>query len=109
MLYEFLQILGLYVQIFFWMFNILAGLNRFLTNFNYIIHHYRLDNKHVVFGQLLAGKHLFISERYSNKLLVFHLGLDVLRKIEKYGTKAGKPTEKLIISACGELLWEITK
>jgi len=44
-----------------------------------------LDNKHVVFGQLLAG-------------------LDVLRKVEKYGTKAGKPTEKLIVSACGELL-----
>lgn len=45
----------------------------------------RLDNKHVVFGQLLAG-------------------LDVLRKMEKYGTKSGKPTEKIIISACGELL-----
>ncbi|KAI9550955.1 hypothetical protein GHT06_011421 [Daphnia sinensis] len=44
-----------------------------------------LDNKHVVFGQLLAG-------------------LDVLRKMEKYGTKSGKPTEKIIISACGELL-----
>merc|ERR1712071_748538 len=44
-----------------------------------------LDNKHVVFGQLLAG-------------------LDVLRKLEKYGTKAGRPTEKLIMSACGELL-----
>lgn len=46
---------------------------------------FRLDNKHVVFGQLLAG-------------------LDVLRKLEKYGTKSGKPTEKIIISACGELL-----
>lgn len=45
----------------------------------------RLDNKHVVFGQLLAG-------------------LDVLRKVEKYGTKSGKPTEKIVISACGELL-----
>ena len=45
----------------------------------------RLDNKHVVFGQLLAG-------------------LDVVRKIEKYGTKSGKPTEKIVISACGELM-----
>ena len=46
----------------------------------------RLDNKHVVFGQLLAG-------------------LDVLRKMEKFGTKGGKPTEKLVITACGEMLW----
>ena len=45
----------------------------------------RLDNKHVVFGQLLAG-------------------LDVLRKMEKFGTKGGKPTEKLVITACGEML-----
>jgi len=44
-----------------------------------------LDNKHCVFGQLLAG-------------------LDVLRKMEKLGTKAGKPTEKIIITACGEML-----
>jgi peptidyl-prolyl isomerase E (cyclophilin E) len=53
------------------------------VNIPFILH--RLDNKHVVFGQLLAG-------------------LDVLRKMEKYGTKSGKPTEKVIISACGELL-----
>ena len=45
----------------------------------------RLDNKHCAFGQLLAG-------------------LDVLRKMEKLGTKAGKPTEKIIITACGEML-----
>ncbi|RXG56546.1 Peptidyl-prolyl cis-trans isomerase E [Armadillidium vulgare] len=43
-----------------------------------------LDNKHVVFGQLVSG-------------------LDVLRKMEKYGTKSGKPTEKIIIGNCGEL------
>lgn len=44
-----------------------------------------LDGKHVVFGQLLAG-------------------LDVLRKVERYGTKSGKPTEKIIIAACGQLI-----
>ncbi|KAK8744008.1 hypothetical protein OTU49_000957 [Cherax quadricarinatus] len=44
-----------------------------------------LDNKHVVFGQVVTG-------------------LDVIRKMEKCGTKAGKPTEKVIISNCGELV-----
>jgi cyclophilin family peptidyl-prolyl cis-trans isomerase len=44
-----------------------------------------LDGKHCVFGQLLAG-------------------LDVLRKVERYGTKSGKPTEKIIIAACGQLI-----
>ncbi|XP_071531192.1 peptidyl-prolyl cis-trans isomerase E isoform X1 [Panulirus ornatus] len=44
-----------------------------------------LDKKHVVFGQVISG-------------------LDVIRKIEKWGTKSGKPTEKVIISNCGELI-----
>lgn len=44
-----------------------------------------LDNKHVVFGQVMSG-------------------LDVLRKIEKCGTKSGKPTDKVMISNCGELI-----
>lgn len=43
-----------------------------------------LDNKHVVFGQLISG-------------------LDVLKKMEKYGAKSGKPSEKVSISNCGEL------
>ncbi|KAK7027510.1 hypothetical protein SK128_000202 [Halocaridina rubra] len=44
-----------------------------------------LDNKHVVFGQVMSG-------------------LDVIRKIEKCGTKSGKPTAKVAISNCGELV-----
>jgi len=43
-----------------------------------------LDRKHVVFGQVVSG--------YS-----------VVEKIEKFGTKSGKPTEKVKISSCGEL------
>lgn len=43
-----------------------------------------LDGKHVVFGHVISG-------------------LDVLKKMEKYGTKGGQPTEKIIITGCGEL------
>ncbi|XP_024223069.1 peptidyl-prolyl cis-trans isomerase E isoform X1 [Bombus vosnesenskii] len=43
-----------------------------------------LDGKHVVFGHVLSG-------------------LDVLKKMEKCGTKTGTPTQKVVIIACGEL------
>jgi len=43
-----------------------------------------LDRKHVVFGNVISG--------YS-----------VVEKIEKFGTKSGKPTEKVMIASCGEL------
>ncbi|XP_060584336.1 peptidyl-prolyl cis-trans isomerase E-like [Ruditapes philippinarum] len=44
-----------------------------------------LDNKHVVFGKVIEG-------------------MDVVRKIEKCGTKSGKPTDKVNIVNCGELV-----
>ncbi|XP_075981149.1 peptidylprolyl isomerase cyclophilin-33 [Anticarsia gemmatalis] len=43
-----------------------------------------LDNKHVVFGHVISG-------------------LDVLKKMEKYGSKGGSVTSKVTISNCGEL------
>lgn len=44
-----------------------------------------LDNKHVVFGHVISG-------------------MDVVKKIEKCGTKNGKPTETVTIVTCGELV-----
>ncbi|XP_048759992.2 peptidyl-prolyl cis-trans isomerase E-like [Ostrea edulis] len=44
-----------------------------------------LDNKHVVFGKVIEG-------------------LDVVRKMEACGTKSGKPTQKIVVTNCGELV-----
>ncbi|CAG9769460.1 unnamed protein product [Ceutorhynchus assimilis] len=43
-----------------------------------------LDGKHVVFGHVISG-------------------MDVLKRMERCGTKAGKPTDKVTIAACGEV------
>lgn len=43
-----------------------------------------LDNVHVVFGNVISG-------------------LDVVRRVEKTGSKSGKPSERSVIANCGEL------
>lgn len=43
-----------------------------------------LDNKHVVFGHVISGA-------------------DVVRKMERCGSKAGTTTQKIVIYSCGEL------
>lgn len=43
-----------------------------------------LDGKHVVFGHVISG-------------------MDVVRRVERCGTKSGTPSEKITIVACGEI------
>lgn len=49
-----------------------------------LIHHRRLDGKHVVFGRVVQG-------------------MDVVKAMESVGTAQGKPRRKVIISDCGEI------
>jgi peptidyl-prolyl cis-trans isomerase A (cyclophilin A) len=43
-----------------------------------------LDGKHVVFGSVVEG-------------------MDVVKKIESFGTQSGRPSAKILIADCGEL------
>jgi peptidyl-prolyl isomerase F (cyclophilin D) len=43
-----------------------------------------LDGKHVVFGQVVEG-------------------LDVVKKVESYGSQSGKTSQKILIADCGQL------
>ena len=44
----------------------------------------RLDGKHVVFGQVVEG-------------------MDIVKKIESFGSGSGKTKKKIVIADCGQL------
>lgn len=43
-----------------------------------------LDNRHVVFGAVVEG-------------------MDIVKKVESYGTQSGKPTKTITVANCGQL------
>jgi peptidyl-prolyl isomerase F (cyclophilin D) len=43
-----------------------------------------LDNRHVVFGQVVEG-------------------MDIVKKVESYGSQHGKTSKKIIVDDCGQL------
>lgn len=45
---------------------------------------FRLDGKHVVFGQVIEG-------------------MDVVKKVESYGSQDGKTSRKITVINCGQL------
>ena len=49
-----------------------------------LVYFYRLDGKHVVFGMVTEG-------------------LDILEKIEGYGSESGKTSKKITIRNCGAI------
>ena len=57
----------------------------FITQYLYIVMCVlcRLDGKHVVFGKVLD--------------------MDVVNEIQKFGSKSGKTSKKILIAACGQL------
>ena len=60
-----------------------------------------LDGKHVVFGQVVEVS-LLIAFLISSCIIYFLKGMDVVKKIESFGSQSGKTSKKIVIVECGQ-------
>ena len=60
-----------------------------------------LDGKHVVFGQVILLK--YIIETLSCHLFEQVVeGMEVVKKVESFGSQSGKTSKKIVIADCGQ-------
>ena len=59
-----------------------------------------LDGKHVVFGQV--GLTLLQFSLLLNDLEQVVEGMEVVKKMESYGSQSGKTSKKIVIADCGQ-------
>jgi cyclophilin family peptidyl-prolyl cis-trans isomerase len=73
----------------------------FFTNFCFC---FRLDGKHVVFGHIISGIDVLKKVEVKSGGCDRVPNADFSNWFQKYGTKNGKPSDKVTISSCGEVV-----
>ena len=58
-----------------------------------------LDGKHVVFGQVC---NIILASIFTPELVQVVEGMEVVKKMESYGSQSGKTSKKIVIADCGQ-------